>query len=88
MNNNESQIKSRGHRSFVANHNNYLMLRFERIWKRLQWYAIILMLFIFLFLCSVVIRYYCLTTPSDDDCTRLSIALWPFAYCSKTGITL
>ena len=55
---------------------------------RLQWGAIITSCSIVLFLWSVIIRYYCLTSSNDDDCKRLSFAWWPFAYCSTNGITL
>lgn len=62
--------------------------RVKRVLKRLQWCAIITSCSIVLFLWSVIIRYYCLTSPTDDDCHRLSFAWWPFAYCSTNGITL
>jgi len=55
---------------------------------RLQWCAIITSCSIVLFLWSVIIRYYGLTSSNDDDCNRLSFAWWPFAYCSTNGITL
>ncbi|CAF0970122.1 unnamed protein product [Adineta ricciae] len=62
--------------------------RVKRVLKRLQWCTIITSCSIVLFLWSVIIRYYCLTSPNDDDCSRLSFAWWPFAYCSPNGITL
>lgn len=62
--------------------------RVKRVLKRLQWCAIITSCSIVLFLWSVIIRYYCLTSVNDDDCNRLSFAWWPFAYCSTNGITL
>ncbi|CAF0779640.1 unnamed protein product [Adineta steineri] len=62
--------------------------RIKRVLKRLQWCALLISCTIVLFIWSVIIRYYCLTSPNDDDCNRLSFAWWPFAYCSTNGITL
>jgi len=65
----------------------YIIIYFYQIF-RLQWCAIITSCSIVLFLWSVIIRYYCLTSSNDDDCNRLSFAWWPFVYCSINGITL
>ncbi|CAF3532661.1 unnamed protein product [Rotaria sordida] len=62
--------------------------RIKRVLKRLQWCAVIISCSIVLFIWTVIIRYYFLTSPNDDDCNRLSFAWWPFAYCSTNGITL
>ncbi|CAF3539704.1 unnamed protein product [Rotaria sp. Silwood1] len=62
--------------------------RIKRVLKRLQWCAIITSCSIVLFIWTVIMRYYFLTSPNDDDCNRLSFAWWPFAYCSTNGITL
>ncbi|CAF2516827.1 unnamed protein product [Rotaria sp. Silwood2] len=62
--------------------------RIKRVLKRLQWCTIITSCSIVLFIWTVIIRYYFLTSPNDDDCNRLSLAWWPFAYCSTNGITL
>ncbi|CAF2056330.1 unnamed protein product [Rotaria magnacalcarata] len=62
--------------------------RIKRILKKLQWSAIITSCSIVLFIWSVIVRYYFLTSPNDDDCNRLSFAWWPFVYCSTNGITL
>ncbi|CAF4700799.1 unnamed protein product [Rotaria socialis] len=62
--------------------------RIKRVLKKLQWSAIITSCSIVLFIWSVIVRYYFLTSPNDDDCNRLSFAWWPFVYCSTNGITL
>ncbi|UJR37775.1 hypothetical protein I4U23_030467 [Adineta vaga] len=82
----EKKSSQRSHRSLAIR--NTQPTRVKRVLKRLQWCAIITSCSIVLFLWSVILRYYCLTSPNDDDCNRLSFAWWPFAYCSPNGITL